>query len=138
MIECALRAALACVILGGLALLGPERAAAQQSSEPTSTPNQVEIRDLPTVTLTAQPGSGPAPLTVGFLADVIDPESAGIASCKYTFGDGNVSTLPPPYLVFNTYAQPGSYLVTLNVTTMDGRAASAFTGIVVTAPGAGR
>jgi hypothetical protein len=71
---------------------------------------------------------------VGFLPNIVDPEQAQIASFIWNFGDGHVSTLPPPNMVFNTYVDQGSYLATLQVTTVDGRSGVGFAGIVVTRP----
>ena len=107
---------------------------AQAQDTPEASPTPAPVLSTPSLTLTAVPGIGPAPLTVGFLAEMVDPEQSDITSFQLTFGDGNVSTLPPPYMVFNTYTQPGTYLATLTATTLDGRSASAVAGIVVTAP----
>ncbi len=104
---------------------------AQEDKTSSERTPQLHIKELPTMTLTAVPALGAAPLTVGFLAQVTDPENAGIATVRYNFGDGHVSALPPPNLVFNTYSQPGIYLVTAAMTTTDGRAATAFTSVSV-------
>jgi PKD repeat protein len=48
-----------------------------------------------------------------------DPEGYGFESAFWDFGDGGTST--ELYLVTHEYAQEGSYLVTLTVTTSDGR-----------------
>ena len=76
------------------------------------------------------PGYGPAPLLVGFLLNALDPSGAEIVSFNWNFGDGHTST-SPPILAYNTYAQPGSYVATVTITTADGRSATGFAGIIV-------
>ena len=50
-----------------------------------------------------------------------DPGEVGIAARRWDFGDGTSSAESSPT---HSYAQEGSYVVTLTVTTMDGRTAS--------------
>jgi len=110
------------------------RAAAQQ---PESAPTPGGARSLtrialpPNVSLVVFPGYGVAPLTVGCFADIDDPMGEEMVSYYWNFGDGNVSTLPPPLFVTNTYKNPGTYLVTLRVVTADGRSATAVAGVTV-------
>jgi PKD repeat protein len=115
------------MLLGGLS----ELAFAQ---EPTSTPMPMTMPKIAALQLQALPGYGPAPLVVGFELTSTDPETI-LNSYIWNFGDGQASTLPPTAL-FHTYANPGSYVVTVTATTADGHQASAFAGVVVTAPAA--
>jgi PKD repeat protein len=107
---------------------------AQASAQEQTAMPEVEIRAPPSVSVIALPPSGMAPLRVGFFPRIVDPEAAGIGTVHWTFGDGKVSSSPPPTPVFNTYVVPGTYLVTLNVTTMDGRSGNALTSVVVLRP----
>ncbi len=90
----------------------------------------IEIADPPLVTLQASPPYGTAPLMVGFLLNAVDPANRGIVSYNWNFGDGHFST-EPPLMAYNTYARPGNYVVTVTVTTADGRSATGFTGVIV-------
>lgn len=87
---------------------------------------------IPQVQLQPVPSYGPAPLTVGFLLTSFDPETM-LQSFIWNFGDGQASRLPPTAL-FHTYANPGSYVVTVTATTADGHQAMTFAGITVTQP----
>ena len=84
----------------------------------------------PHISLLAVPSYGVAPLTVGFYVNGVDPENVGFVTYEWNFGDGNVSTLPPT-LLYETYQQPGNYLVTVTAITGDGRSATATAGILV-------
>ena len=110
------------------------RAPAQESGS-TGTPAPMRrlgrIGLIPNVSLILFPGYGVAPLTVGCFADIDDPLGQEVVSYYWNFGDGNISTLPPPLMVLNTYKNPGTYLVTLRVVTADGRAATAVAGVTV-------
>jgi len=109
--------------------------AAAQQAEPTAAPTPMQSLtrvDAPlALSLVVYPNYGSAPLTVGAYADVLDPLDAEIVSYYWNFGDGNVSTLPAPLMVLNTYKNPGTYLVVLRVVTADGRSATAFAGVNV-------
>ena len=85
------------------------------------------------VSVQAVPGYGPAPLLVGFLMNAVDPSGGQIVSYNWNFGDGHTSTLPP-IMAYNTYAQAGSYVATVTITTADGRSATGFAGIIVKPP----
>lgn len=117
----------AVVLFGGLSTL----AIAQ---EPTSTPMPMMLPKITAIQLQTLPGYGPAPLTVGFAVTSTDPETV-LQSYIWNFGDGQASMIPPTAL-FHTYTNPGSYVVTVTATTADGHQASAFAGVVVTAPAA--
>jgi PKD repeat protein len=90
----------------------------------------VELPQPPVITMTAVPGYGPAPLTVGFFVNTVDPDGKGFVSYVWNFGDGQVS-MDPPLTFFHTYQTPGSYVATVNATTADGRTATAYVGVTV-------
>lgn len=119
-----------------MSALGTRTAGAQEGGAPgaegTPLPTPVPLRFAlpPSVSLQATPGYGVAPLTVGFYVNAIDPEDVGFVAYQWSFGDGRVSTLPPP-VVYNTYNRPGSYLATLTAVTADGRSTTAFAGVLV-------
>ena len=92
--------------------------------------NRIDLPELPTVTMTAVPGYGPMPLTVGFFVNTVDPEGKGFVSYVWNFGDGQVS-MDPPLTFFHTYTTAGSYVATVNATTADGRTAVGYVGITV-------
>jgi hypothetical protein len=77
------------------------------------------------------PPSGNAPLRVGFFVLASDPEGLGFLTYSWNFGDGTVSSLPPEMYIFHTYHKPGSYVCQLTATTVDGRKASFFQGVIV-------
>ena len=93
-------------------------------------PNRVDLPQPPLITMTAVPGYGPAPLTVGFFVNTVDPEGKGFVSYVWNFGDGQVS-MAPPLTFFHTYANTGTYVATVNATTSDGRIATAYVGVTV-------
>jgi PKD repeat protein len=92
--------------------------------------NHVDIPQPPLITMTAVPGYGPAPLSVGFFVNTVDPEGKGFVSYVWNFGDGQVS-MDPPLTFFHTYKVAGSYVATVNATTADGRTAIAYVGVTV-------
>jgi PKD repeat protein len=92
--------------------------------------NGVDLPQPPLITMTAVPGYGPAPLTVGFFVNTVDPEGKGFVSYLWNFGDGQVS-MDPPLTFFHTYAAAGTYVATVNATTSDGRTAIAYVGVTV-------
>jgi PKD repeat protein len=59
-----------------------------------------------------------------------DPAYAGIATCAWNLGDGTVID-SCDYYVYHQYAGDGDYLVTLTVTTVDGRTASTMQTVMV-------
>ncbi len=81
------------------------------------------------------PPYGSAPLAVGFFVLANDPEGLGFLTYSWNFGDGAVSSLPPEMYIFHTYRKPGSYVCELTMTTVDGRRATVFQGVIV-GPGA--
>jgi uncharacterized repeat protein (TIGR01451 family) len=74
----------------------------------------VVCRDF-SVKINAEPEKGPAPLTVGFEADITNNDGYSAADYHYlwNFGDGNTSNLQAPD---HTYVAPGNYQVKLTVT----------------------
>jgi PKD repeat protein len=90
----------------------------------------VNLPQPPLITMTAVPGYGAAPLTVGFFVNTVDPEGKGFVSYVWNFGDGQVS-MDPPLTFFHTYAKTGTYVATVNATTSDGRTAISYVGVTV-------
>lgn len=91
---------------------------------PTDTP--------PSANFTATPTSGNAPLTVGF-TDTSTDGSSPITSWNWTFGDGSISTEENPTY---EYTEPGSYTVTLRVTSADGSDTETKNGFITVGDGA--
>jgi len=84
----------------------------------------------PVVTMTANPTSGRAPLSVKFNVEAIDP-NGGPRTYDWRFGDGTRSTKPNPTHV---YSQPGTYTATVIATDDEGEHGTAAVKINVTAP----
>jgi PKD repeat protein len=93
-----------------------------------------EMMALPSVGMYAFPAYGPAPLTVGFIPQIHDPDGSEIIMYKWNFGDGHVATTPP-LITYNIYTTPGTYVASLTITTADGRSATGFASVTVKAPG---
>jgi len=87
----------------------------------------------PEAAFSASPRTGVAPLTVRFTDESAHGE-AGIHSWHWQFGDGNVSSSMQP---IHQYTAPGTYNVTLTVTTVLGTSQRTENGFIVVAPGAG-
>lgn len=119
-------------IVLALAINSSVRAQSNGEGAPAATPAEIEIPHVARITVQPVPGYGPAPLVAGFLVSSANPEDR-LTSFRWDFGDGQVSTLPPTVL-FHTYKNPGSYVVTVTATTADGRTASGFSGVIVTTP----
>jgi hypothetical protein len=92
--------------------------------------SHIDIPQPPLITMTAVPGYGAAPLSVGFYVSSVDPESKGFVSYVWNFGDGQVS-MDPPLSFFHTYTVAGTYVATVSATTADGRTAVAYVGVTV-------
>ncbi len=73
----------------------------------------VSVNDPPTATLTANPASGDAPLTVTFT----DLSTGDVTSWDWDFGDGGTSTDQNPVY---QYQNAGNYTVSLTVTGPEG------------------
>ena len=101
----------------------------------TATPTPMVMPMIPQIQLQTVPAYGPAPLTVGFFVSSLNPDAAPITSYIWSFGDGQVSMLPPTAL-FHTYTNPGSYVVNVTVTDTAGHQASSFAAVIVTQPAA--
>jgi hypothetical protein len=102
----------------------------EESPTPMATPDMML---LPSVAIYPDPPHGPAPLVAGFVPEVHDPSNSEIIFYKWNFGDGHFATTPP-LITYNTYANPGVYVVSLTVVTVDGRSATGFTSVSVQAP----
>jgi len=92
----------------------------------------IEFPHVPRLAVQAIPTYGTAPMVVGFLVTNTNPNSASIVSYRWSFGDGQISTLPPT-LFYHTYANPGSYVVEVTGTTADGLNSTGVAGVVVRA-----
>jgi hypothetical protein len=91
----------------------------------------LEIREPLTGTMMVSPPYGNAPLNVGFIVVATDPENIGFLTYEWNFGDGTVSSLPPEKYIPHLYANPGNYVCSLTLKTVDGRSKTIFTGVVV-------
>jgi PKD repeat protein len=94
----------------------------------TREPNQP-----PSVTATAAPTTGTAPLAVDFAATGSDPEG-GSLDWKWTFGDGDSAAVRGPS---HTYAGAGSYAAVVTATDSAGAAARDTVTVVVSAASGG-
>jgi hypothetical protein len=111
---------------------------------PTPTPSNADLpAPIPHITMRqpiegsmmVSPPYGTAPLTVGFFVLATDPENIGFLTYSWNFGDGTVSSLPPELYIFHTYPNPGTYVCSLQMRTVDGRAKTLIQGVTVKAPG---
>ncbi|MFL6213220.1 MAG: PKD domain-containing protein [Blastocatellia bacterium] len=84
----------------------------------------------PTVSITATPVSGTAPLQVDFASDASDPDGT-IVGYIWNFGDGQFATGSAPS---HLYTSAGSYTARLIVTDNGGAIASSAVTISITAP----
>ena len=114
-------------------LISMTSSALAQNATATATP--MVMPTIPQVQLQTVPAYGPSPLTVGFFVSSVNPDAAPLASYIWSFGDGQVSMLPPTAL-FHTYTNPGSYVVNVTVTDTAGHQASSFAAVIVTQPAA--
>jgi len=103
------------------------------SQNMTATPTPMVMPTIPQIQLQTVPAYGPAPLTVGFFVSSLNPDAAPITSYIWSFGDGQVSMLPPTAL-FHTYTNPGSYIVNVTATDSGGHQASSFAAVIVAQP----
>ncbi len=103
---------------------------AQSESAPTP---DLDSAAPPLVTLHPFPSYGPAPLTVGFILGTNLDQDDPIVSYQWNFGDGQVSTVPP-HVLFHTYKQPGSYVVTVTISTAAGRVGTALAAVIASPP----
>ena len=76
----------------------------------------IVVTEAPTADFTATPTTGLGPLEVAF-SDSSTPGTSAIVAWAWEFGDGATSAEQNPS---HTYTVPGSYGVTLTVTTADG------------------
>ena len=83
----------------------------------------------PSLTATADPETGTAPLRVRFEADAVDPEGSNIRY-RYTFGDGTAPQNGRRQT--HNYRDPGTYIATVTATDREGASSSEEIEIVVT------
>jgi PKD repeat protein len=98
-----------------------------QPSLPPETGNAT--RQGISATLLGVPVYGTAPLTVDFIVGIANPTVSPVY--RWNFGDGVVSSLPAGVYMVHVYRQPGTYLCSLRLTTVQGRSTTVFTTIVV-------
>ncbi len=118
----------------GAELNGPPPPQPPPAAEGSGSPppiHRVPLNQPITGSLLVAPPFGTAPLKVGFFALANDPDNIGFLTYQWNFGDGTVSSLPPELYIFHTYANPGNYVCTLIVKTIDGRQATFFQGVIV-------
>jgi PKD repeat protein len=84
----------------------------------------------PIATATATPASGPAPLTVAFVASASDSDGS-IAGYLWTFGDGATSSQPNPTHLYTT---SGDFVAMLEVTDNAGATTGATVDVSVSVP----
>jgi hypothetical protein len=122
---------------------GSENNGMEPTPSPTASPGESDLpAPIPRIlirqpiagSMMAAPSYGNAPLNVGFFVLATDPENIGFLTYQWNFGDGQVSSLPPELYIAHTYQNPGSYVCSLIVKTVDGRSATLFQGIVVKLP----
>jgi hypothetical protein len=113
---------------------GPQPNQGMGSEQNGTGANHVHIPEPPTASMMAAPPYGVAPLTVGFFVIATDPENVGFLTYEWNFGDGTVSSLPPELYIFHVYKQPGNYVISLIMTTVDGRSITLFTSVIVRPP----
>ncbi len=99
--------------------------------------HRVPLREGISGSMMVTPPYGNAPLKVGFFVIANDPENIGFLTFQWNFGDGTVSSLPPELYIFHTYANPGNYLCSLVIKTVDGRSKTFFQGVIVKPSSAG-
>jgi hypothetical protein len=112
----------------------PQGMEGNESPDSMRTPGMgsLVIREPVTGTMMVSPPYGHAPLRVGFIIVANDPENIGFLTYQWNFGDGTVSSLPPVKFIPHTYKNPGNYMCSLTLKTVDGRSKTIFTGVVVT------
>jgi hypothetical protein len=91
----------------------------------------IQMRQPIEGSMMVSPPYGNAPLTVGFFVLATDPENIGFLTYQWNFGDGTVSALPPELYIFHHYQNPGTYVCSLILKTVDGRSKTLFQGVVV-------
>ncbi len=111
--------------LFAVVLLGLLAACSDVDDDPVST--------TPVARITVTPASGPAPLAVAVSGAASTAVSGTIASYAWTFGDGATAT---GIEAAHTFAAPGEYVITLEVTDDRGRSGSAQSSAVATGPDA--
>jgi hypothetical protein len=115
----------------------PSNNASMPADDPSMAPpmGRMHISQEITGSMMVSPPYGLAPLKVGFFVIADDPEGQGFLTYSWNFGDGTVSALPPELYIFHSYQNPGSYLCTLTVKTVDGRSQTFMQGVLVKATG---
>jgi hypothetical protein len=121
----------------GAEMNGPQPMGPPGGDDSTGQPppiHRVPLSQSITGSMMVSPPYGNAPLRVGFFVLANDPENIGFLTYQWNFGDGTVSSLPPELYIFHSYPNPGTYLCSLVVKTVDGRSRTFFQGVVVKNP----
>lgn len=92
------------------------------------------LNRLPTVTLSAEPASGLAPLTVTLTAEANDDDGS-IVRYEWDLGDGTFSTDTAAGTLQHTFTTAGDYPLRVRVSDNDGGSTIATTSLAVTASG---
>jgi hypothetical protein len=95
-------------------------------------PLDVTIKPI-TLTLSATPAEGPAPLTVAFTAAATSPETE-LKGVEWDFGSGifeSPSAIPEAFNASRSFNDPGSFIVRVRVTDQIGRVAIASKTVTV-------
>ena len=112
-------------------MVSPDTGVAMGAPSAGASPS-IEFPHVPRLVVQPIPSYGTAPMVVGFLVTNANPNSAPIVSYRWSFGDGQISTLPPT-LFYHTYAKPGSYVIEVTGTTADGLNSTGVSGVTVRA-----
>jgi PKD domain len=115
----------------------PSNDTSMPADDPSMAPpmSRMHITQEITGSMLVAPPYGLAPLKVGFFVIADDPEGQGFLTYSWNFGDGTVSALPPELYIFHNYQNPGNYVCTLTVKTVDGRSQTFIQGVLVKTPG---
>jgi cellulose 1,4-beta-cellobiosidase len=109
-----------------------DREGASSTAEMEITVTAQPVNQPPSVTMTATPQTGAAPLLVGFVAEGNDPEG-GALSYRWSFGDDSDSESGRE--VTHRYRRRGTYTARVTVTDSEGERESAELRITVTRSG---
>jgi len=94
------------------------------------------LNEPPTVSLSANPTSGPAPLTVTFTVNANDPDGDAI-SCTLDFGDQTTPATQCNGAVNHTYQQAGTYAAVFTAQDSKGKSSTTTTTVTVSTSGTG-
>ena len=118
---------------GNRMTLAPLPGARGSASDDSMPPPMAKLHIMQPVSasMMVAPPYGTSPLQVGFFVLADDPEGIGFLTYSWNFGDGTVSSLPPELYIYHTYHAPGTYVCSLVIKTVDGRAMTLMQGVTV-------